>query len=67
MLEPKAMVKVKRGRIPDKADAAVLTFAEPVTPRQRSRFAPQPEPRYDPFRDIDRVGDGTGYQPFRGS
>ena len=67
ILEPKEIVKEKLGFSPDEADAFVLTFAEPVTPRQRSRFAPQPEPRYDPFRDIDRVGDGTGYQPFRGS
>lgn len=56
LLEPKDQIKVKLGYSPDEADAAALTFAEPVAARSlpmigaRSRFAAE----YDPFRDVNR-------------
>ena len=55
LLEPKDMVKAKIGFSPDEFDAAILTFAEPITPAKRSspsRFA--------------RSAIGGGFNPFAG-
>lgn len=54
ILEPKDMVKVKLGYSPDEFDAAMLTFAEPITPRARATFR-QPEQAYDPFREMNKA------------
>lgn len=50
ILEPKAMVKAKMGgRSPDEFDAAMLSFAEPVTPTQSRRGPSRHRFEYDPF------------------
>jgi hypothetical protein len=54
ILEPKDMIKVKLGYSPDEADAAALTFAEPVAVRQAlQNFSRRPASAvsgaYDPF------------------
>ena len=41
LYEPKEIVKEKLGFSPDEADAFVLTFAEPVTPKQTNARARQ--------------------------
>lgn len=71
IIEPKESVKTKlNGHSPDEADAFVLTFAEPVTPKA-ARRAPA-EVKYDPFRELDKAVQqpydaARGYDPFRGS
>lgn len=67
-IEPKALVKAKQsGRSPDKGDSFVLTFAEPVAPKARSRFVRRPPPQYNPFAEIDRIGENRqqDYRPFK--
>jgi hypothetical protein len=56
ILEPKENVEAKIGRTLDSADAAALTFAEPVTPIGRQDRIPRSAAteRYDPFAEIDR-------------
>ena len=55
ILEPKADVKTKIGFSPDEADAAALTFAEPVNPKVQSvlpgmNVRSAADPNYRPFR-----------------
>jgi hypothetical protein len=60
IIEPKEIVKLKLGFSPDEADAFVLTFAEPVTPRQsivtprRQAQRSAVNPNYSPYRIEDR-------------
>lgn len=58
ILEPKAMVKAKMGgKSPDSADAAALSFAEPVTPTQSRRGPTRHKFEYDPFAlEMDKFG-----------
>ena len=68
ILEPKDAIKKKLGFSPDHFDAAILTFAEIVTPKALMR-RPQPmQADYNPFASLDqRVADATGeFQPFGG-
>lgn len=72
ILEPKEIIKVKLGYSPDEADAAALTFAEPVNttvqirrPNQNAANIP-----YDPFSDLERRGQrqyaaDDKYDPYR--
>lgn len=55
ILEPKEMIKAKIGYSPDHADAFVLTFAEPVSPKQTRRGKPQHQSEYDPFKDLNEA------------
>lgn len=75
VLEPKDMVKMKLGYSPDEFDAAMNTFAEPVSPpsaRQGYTRNNAMTARYDPFADLDRIsgsypqGDYSPYDPFSG-
>lgn len=72
-IDPKDDIKAKIGFSPDEFDAAILTFAEPVSPKgthqarstaQRSGMAGP----YNPFAEIDRaMGSHSavgGYNPF---
>lgn len=66
ILEPKDLVKAKLGYSPDEFDAAILTFAEPVTPQAqglpgRSRH----QSDYDPFAAMDRARE-RAYDPYGG-
>ena len=60
IIEPKEIVKEKLGFSPDEADAFVLTFAEPVTPkampntRSRRENRSAVNPNYSPYRAPDR-------------
>lgn len=71
LLEPKESVKVKLGYSPDDADAFVLTFAEPVTPRARSmpinRPAHRAQTEWNPYAERSSLGDAVSqsYDPFR--
>lgn len=76
LLEPKDMVKAKIGFSPDEFDAAMLTFAEPITstktanrfPNQRSAVQ-----NYNPFAEMERIsaqpprGAVSSYDPFSGN
>jgi phage terminase large subunit len=68
ILEPKDDIKAKLGCSPDEADAAALSFAYPVTPRDyRPRYYRQVEVEYNPYResDDDRASPHTyDYNPF---
>jgi phage terminase large subunit len=73
-LEPKEMVKAKIGYSPDEFDAAMLTFAEPVTPMATTPGSTRNQyvaARYNQFADLDRIsgqeprGAYTAYDPFR--
>lgn len=69
LLEPKDVIKVKLGYSPDHADALALTFAEPITPRDRMAMPRRPyvaRQDFDPFRDAMRVTDdrSRNYDPF---
>lgn len=71
LLEPKELVKKKIGYSPDEADALVLTFAEPVTPRARSPVAPRHTVNYDPMREANQGFNlasavDSSYDPMRG-
>jgi hypothetical protein len=65
LLEPKDDVKIKLGYSPDDADAFVLTFAEPVSPRSpmgRSRH----QAEYDPFASLSSaVQHSYEHDPYR--
>jgi phage terminase large subunit len=70
ILEPKDSVKKKIGYSPDEADAFVLTFAEPVSPKVRSPGAGRFTSDYDPFAERSRVGGlasavSQSYDPFK--
>ena len=59
IIEPKEIVKEKLGFSPDETDAFVLTFAEPVTPKQtntRSRHSNRSavNSNYSPYRIEDK-------------
>lgn len=63
LLEPKEDVKLKIGFSPDEADAFVLTFAEPVTPRNQVAPIPRPAAQdWNPFSESSK----HDYNPFRG-
>lgn len=69
ILEPKDAVKKKLGYSPDHFDAAMLTFAEPVTPKQAVRRPRALQAEYNPFASLEEavqksMGD---YDPFAGS
>jgi phage terminase large subunit len=65
ILEPKAMVKSKQsGRSPDKADAFVLTFAEPVTIKQGLFGRGKHVSGWEPF-PVDNAAK-AGYDPYGG-
>jgi len=70
LLEDKDQVKIKLGYSPDEADAFVLTFAEPVSPKDHRPRLRQQEQVYQPFKDLDRIierSNASGpYDPFRG-
>lgn len=56
LMEPKDDVKKKLGWSPDEMDAAMLTFAAPVQPRderRRSRTGNAAAGEYEPFRDME--------------
>lgn len=73
ILEPKEDVKAKLGYSPDEMDAAMLTFAEPVTAKVASPFA-RPSynatTAYQPFAELDRMvqlpvqGAVSPYNPY---
>ena len=65
LLEPKELVKAKIGHSPDDFDAAILTFAEPITLQTR-RSAGRMLVNYDPWRDLELASGGSGYDPFAG-
>ena len=64
LIEPKEIVKGKLGFSPDEMDAFILTFAEPVSPREtrgfknRTRSAVSQD--YDPFAEPQRSRDEAG-------
>jgi hypothetical protein len=63
LLEPKEDVKIKIGYSPDEFDAAIMTFAEPVTVKPAMR-RPQPiKANYDPFADLEKSVEKS-YDPF---
>lgn len=64
ILEPKDFVKSKLGYSPDHADAFVLTFAEPVSPRNARRGTPRHQFEYDPFAERGRGQHRSDYEPF---
>ena len=55
ILEDKAQIKARLGRSCDLADALALTFAEPVTPkdRRRSRVVVRDHEEWNPYRETD--------------
>ena len=62
LLETKEDVKKKIGYSPDEADAFVLTFAEPVTPKGQSRLVlPRKQEEFNPFKTEYK----DDYNPFR--
>lgn len=73
LLQPKEEIKELLGYSPDEFDAAMETFAEPVTAvtTRKPRRAPQVE--YDPFREVNLENDvrrsygaaRTDWEPFR--
>lgn len=72
ILEDKEDIKDKLGFSPDDADACALTFAEPVSVKQRSRFANNGRSalgQYDPFAEVNALGGRSSigaYDPFAG-
>lgn len=57
LLEPKDAVKEKLGFSPDEFDAAILTFAEPITPVRAAprHVTPRAQKPYDPFAEFDAL------------
>lgn len=58
LLEPKDLIKIKIGYSPDHFDAFILTFAEPITPKNDNYPNRKPQSAqtdYDPFHDLDRA------------
>jgi hypothetical protein len=51
ILEPKEDIKAKLGYSPDEADAAVLTFAQPVMARSYRPYHRNIAVEYDPYRE----------------
>ena len=75
LLEPKEDVKIKIGYSPDEFDAAMMTFAEPVTVKPAIRRPQKMAAEYDPFSSaggdletqVNRsYGGNAPYDPFRG-
>ena len=71
ILEPKLAIKARIGRSPDKADAAALTFAEPITPVHAApRIIRRNVADYDPYGEpVDRsrsraYHDASNYNPY---
>lgn len=65
ILEDKDDIKDKLGFSPDDADACALTFAEPVTPKERGtnvvhRARSAITQGYDAFAEVNRMGTGGG-------
>ena len=54
LLEPKELVKAKIGHSPDEFDAAILTFAEPITLQTRTARGNRMLVDYDPFAALDQ-------------
>lgn len=76
ILEPKAALKSRLGRSPNKADSLALTFAEPVTAGRRSALPIERRMQadYDPFAGMDGPMDtgrernyAAGYDPYGGN
>lgn len=74
ILEPKEDIKAKLGFSPDEFDAAMIGFAEPVTPQAKVLFPGNSQrsaaSEYKPFADIDRAptrsyAASDSYDPFR--
>lgn len=68
LLEPKEAIKEKLGYSPDDADACVLTFAEPVSPKRSPLVRARHQVEYDPFRETnlaDTVRHSYDYDAFR--
>lgn len=67
LLEPKDLVKIKLGYSPDDTDAAVLTFAQPVSPRSLAPRRPLPSAPYNPFADLEKRVEPSyqDYNPYR--
>lgn len=71
LLEPKENIEARLGYTLDDFDAFILTFAEPVSPKQRGLVPGrrQPEQDWNPFREKE-IGGGIGnavnnsYDPF---
>jgi len=68
-LEEKEQIKDRLGFSPDEADAAALTFAEPVQPkdRQRTPMRDAAAGNWNPFatQDVSRYMAETEYNPYR--
>lgn len=65
IIEPKEMIKARIGRSPDKLDAAMMTFAEPIVLAKPKVRETKMAFRYDPFSDYDKeVTTGSSYSPF---
>lgn len=65
ILDDKDDIKDKIRFSPDEADALALTFAEPISPKARTRGMPNSSAvtgPYRPFSDLDRM-QGGGYTP----
>lgn len=74
LLEPKEDVKIKLGYSPDEFDAAIMTFAEPVSVQKATRRPQRMQANYDPFASdggdletqVNRsYGGNAPYDPFR--
>lgn len=64
LLQPKDEVKLAIGYSPDEFDAAMQTFAEPVTPPAAIRRATPMRAAYNPFTEMD--GDSGGQNQYGG-
>lgn len=64
LLEPKDQVKAKLGSSPDEFDAAILTFAEPVTMQAQINYKPRHSYEWEPFRDLIDKKPDMAYDPF---
>lgn len=68
LLEPKEFIKKKLGYSPDEADAFVLTFAEPVSPKKLVPGRAKHAVNFDPFSDANMglaSAVNQSYDPFR--
>ena len=65
-IAPKELIKKKlQGRSPDEADAAVLTFADPVAPTAALRSTGRHTFFWEPFGEVDNKRQ-TEYDPYGG-
>lgn len=75
ILEPKDLIKAKLGFSPDEMDASMMTFAEPITPKAKTRGMERSHSAvgagYSPWTDLDRIsgsqpqGAFSTYRPFQ--